>query len=544
MRPHTIQTHAALALATVVALVAPARAASTEVNTCGQTVAGDAHLAADLDCTGFAGDAVSLLGGTFDLAGFTLTGGQDDAVVCSATCAVTSSSPGGTITGSQGDGIENGGAEAALTVEDIAISGNGANGVHAGPFVAVVRLSRVIVDANGADGVQSLAERVFVVDSTLSDNGGAGLADGNGVSKVVSVVGSTVTGNAEEGVTAVGAATILRDSDVMDNGLAGSFAGVRGGVAGLRILRSTVEGSTGDGVVLGSGSGGQIVQDSVVTANGGLGLAGIGKIKVKSTTISQNVGGGIGGPQLHKAILTEVNVTDNGGTGVAVDEKAKAVRSTVSGHTRGIELVSSTNRNGKLILLETTVTDNAREGLYAEDGLRTVRMLVKRSNVTANGTDPICGIAPVICADVVSESERPRFQLVPGTYECQRSYVLGTAFLPCGDCPPGLFPGLSFGICLEDCGNGILNGAEVCDPGGETAACDANCTPSSCGDSTPNDSAGEDCDDGNVSPNDACKNDCSFNVCGDGVLQTGIEECDDGNAANGDGCDVSCEVEP
>ena len=43
---------------------------------------------------------------------------------------------------------------------------------------------------------------------------------------------------------------------------------------------------------------------------------------------------------------------------------------------------------------------------------------------------------------------------------------------------------------------------------------------------------GEDCDDGNRNDNDACTNRCKVNVCGDGVMQVGVEECDFG-ALNG-----------
>lgn len=53
----------------------------------------------------------------------------------------------------------------------------------------------------------------------------------------------------------------------------------------------------------------------------------------------------------------------------------------------------------------------------------------------------------------------------------------------------------------------------------------------------------EQCDDGNITNTDSCKNDCTLNVCGDGVLHTGVEQCDDGNTTNGDGCSAACTVE-
>ena len=64
------------------------------------------------------------------------------------------------------------------------------------------------------------------------------------------------------------------------------------------------------------------------------------------------------------------------------------------------------------------------------------------------------------------------------------------------------------GIC--NCGDLVLNPefGETCDDGGETAACNANCTIASCGDGTMNMTAGEQCDDGNIVDADSCSNGC------------------------------------
>jgi cysteine-rich repeat protein len=40
----------------------------------------------------------------------------------------------------------------------------------------------------------------------------------------------------------------------------------------------------------------------------------------------------------------------------------------------------------------------------------------------------------------------------------------------------------------------------------------------------------ETCDDGNTNDNDACTNTCKVAVCGDGIVQAGVEKCDDGNS--------------
>jgi cysteine-rich repeat protein len=44
----------------------------------------------------------------------------------------------------------------------------------------------------------------------------------------------------------------------------------------------------------------------------------------------------------------------------------------------------------------------------------------------------------------------------------------------------------------------------------------------------------------NTNNNDDCKNDCSYNSCGDGIVEIGVEECDDGNTNNYDSCRNDC----
>lgn len=133
---------------------------------------------------------------------------------------------------------------------------------------------------------------------------------------------------------------------------------------------------------------------------------------------------------------------------------------------------------------------------------------------------------------------------------------------------------------LNTCGDGIVqtSGARVeqCDPSanfGETAACNLDCTTSTCGDNKINNAAGEecdagagmngddrdctaachlntcgdglhnlfgpnnaeDCDDGNSVQTDGCSNECTMPTCGNGVIEMG-EACDDSNTTNGDGC--------
>ncbi|MBI5542629.1 MAG: hypothetical protein HY901_01980, partial [Deltaproteobacteria bacterium] len=85
-------------------------------------------------------------------------------------------------------------------------------------------------------------------------------------------------------------------------------------------------------------------------------------------------------------------------------------------------------------------------------------------------------------------------------------------------------------------GDSHLNTAfgEMCDGGGDTATCDADCTAPSCGDSHLNTDAGELCDEGGVSA--TCDVDCTPPACGDGLANAlSGEECD-GSDLVGEDC--------
>ena len=70
---------------------------------------------------------------------------------------------------------------------------------------------------------------------------------------------------------------------------------------------------------------------------------------------------------------------------------------------------------------------------------------------------------------------------------------------------------------VQVCENGCTN--RVCNPPEEF-----------CGDGVIQEQNGEECDDGNDNDNDSCKNDCTANVCGDGVINEGVEVCEIGES--------------
>jgi fibro-slime domain-containing protein len=93
----------------------------------------------------------------------------------------------------------------------------------------------------------------------------------------------------------------------------------------------------------------------------------------------------------------------------------------------------------------------------------------------------------------------------------------------------------------------------------EGGACDGPCGENKvvCGDGVLQ-TAGEECDDGNLTASDGCSDTCEVQAgyvcpvpgaicraaaCGDGLL-AGAELCDDGNTVPGDGCSATCTFEP
>jgi cysteine-rich repeat protein len=98
--------------------------------------------------------------------------------------------------------------------------------------------------------------------------------------------------------------------------------------------------------------------------------------------------------------------------------------------------------------------------------------------------------------------------------------------------------------CDPDCGNGAVEAGEGCDDGAESAACNADCSPSVCMDNKLNVTAGEECDDGNDVNEDECVMMCKDAKCGDGYVLNGVEECDDGNKTEGDECTNACTLPP
>ncbi|MDD9936751.1 MAG: DUF4215 domain-containing protein [Myxococcales bacterium] len=195
------------------------------------------------------------------------------------------------------------------------------------------------------------------------------------------------------------------------------------------------------------------------------------------------------------------------------------------------------------------------------------------NNTAGDGCDESCLLEPDRCGDgritgsedcddgntVSGDGCRGSEADVPPERQCQLELCgdghIDTALgETCDDGNSVSGDGCSNTCALETvCGDGVVEGVEECDDGGESGDCDL-CSPtctqntSVCGNGIIE--SGEECDDPPTEPDsctppvggDGCDANCQLeNVCGDGSLE-GEEECDDG-AANSDKPDANCRTD-
>lgn len=88
-------------------------------------------------------------------------------------------------------------------------------------------------------------------------------------------------------------------------------------------------------------------------------------------------------------------------------------------------------------------------------------------------------------------------------------------------------------FCEPICGDAVLVGGEECDPPNPSMGCSSECRLE----------PGFVCDAPGVPPNPSQPAQCHRTECGDGTVE-GEEVCDDGNTIDGDGCSGGCSFEP
>lgn len=165
-----------------------------------------------------------------------------------------------------------------------------------------------------------------------------------------------------------------------------------------------------------SDGGARVEAGAVVTGNAGDGLRTDKTAKVTEATVQGNGGDGV--RSKGAAVLKGATVDGNGGTGVRTDGTANVQASTVQGN--GEDGIHS-----EKVAKATKASQVKTNGF---DGVRGLKVQLKDSEATGNGTHPACGVTDD-CADLASEF-RPKVQ---GTSTCgtSRDTELGGAWGVC-----------------------------------------------------------------------------------------------------------------
>jgi hypothetical protein len=286
-----------------------AASAAIEVNTCGQEYTGDGYLSGNLDCSLHGGNAVTIQGGSLDLAGFTLTG---RVVGYGFGCAVVSTGARGSVVDGyihafpppfspriaelrvenvnvvRGDIYVTGSA----TLLDVVIEDSPTRGVYAWAQYSEIHgytggnLKIERSEIRGSASTAALASRrLSIEDSEISMNFGGLVADN------VEVTRCNVVDNLSTGISAgtyAGSNRVLKVTDsTVDRNEIGTA--VHGGKA--QIEASSVSANLANGIYH-AGKGTKVV-DSIVSGNGANGIAGLKNVKVQGSTIQDNGESGI-----------------------------------------------------------------------------------------------------------------------------------------------------------------------------------------------------------------------------------------------------------
>lgn len=236
MRP--IRQFVAPVLATAaLSIVATTGFAQTPVTTCGQEVSGAAVLAADLDCTGFNGNAVTLHGGTLTMNGHTITGG-DIGVYCDRRCSVVGP---GLVTGSNFFGVD--GFQTSVHLKQVDVTNVALLGVQC--WKSCVVDGPATMSGNGVAVAGSGNTKVRGGVTITGNDTAISVSNSHGTASVI-VTGSTITAN-RQGISTQRRIKLV-DTSVTSNGRSGLTAGEykcpRKAI--ISLVRSTVTGTGTD----------------------------------------------------------------------------------------------------------------------------------------------------------------------------------------------------------------------------------------------------------------------------------------------------------
>jgi hypothetical protein len=262
--------------------------AQTAVTTCGQEVSGSATLPADLDCTGFDGNAVTVHGGTLAMNGHTITG-AGTGIYCDHKCSIVGP---GLVTGATAMGVN--AWQTSIYMQQVDLTNNVGFGVQAVEKCVLVGPATI---SGNMEGVR-LGRNAKLIDIALTGNQDAIVA----ADQEVVMKNGSVTGNTR-GITADGLVK-LTDVTVTGNGTLGVAAGPSNCVAnqtnrftasGGRVL---LKGSTVTGNDTDPSCGTTAVCADIETCGG------VAKLKLGSTCDhSYLIGSGNPGQTLHVCSL-------------------------------------------------------------------------------------------------------------------------------------------------------------------------------------------------------------------------------------------------
>jgi hypothetical protein len=174
------------------------------------------------------------------------------------------------------------------------------------------------------------------------------------------------------------------DLTLVDLTITGGTTGVGNDVGSLSLIRTQVTGNGGMGVANVLFGSTTTIEDSVISANAGLGVFnGRGELSISNSRVTSNEGGGVGA--LHNVIrITGSLIAGNtGGSGISTGDGAFISNSVIEGNTTD-GTGGGVSSFGRVEITDSTISGNTAGqggGIYNHLG---TTLAITRSDVTSN----------------------------------------------------------------------------------------------------------------------------------------------------------------